>query len=157
MRNKATIHLELSESERKYLRRNKVKKSDILSFTFDELAVLLGSTEKRAKEIGALAEFQQISSIGIEFAKDLVFLGYYKMEELAGKDGAKLTDEYERKKGYQTDPCVEDQFRLVVDFARNGDYSKKCWDFTNQRKEFRSKYGYPQNRPKAHWTQMKTN
>lgn len=149
MKNKTNIKLKLSDSERKNLRRNKIRQSDILDFASDELKRLLNVSEIRAKEIYALADFQRIPSIGIEFAKDLVFLGYYSIEALKGKSGANLTDHYEKKKGYRTDPCVEDQFRLVVYFAQNQDYSKKWWDFTNERKKFRNEFGYPKDRPKT--------
>jgi len=115
---------------------------------------LLNIREIRAKEIYAFADFQRIPSIGIEFAKDLVFLGYYSVEELNGKNGANLTDHYEKMKGYKTDPCVEDQFRLAVDFAKNEDYSKKWWNFTSERKEYRNKFGYPKDRPKTNWTEI---
>jgi Pathogenicity locus len=153
MKSKTNIKLELSNNERTNLRKNKIKKSEILEYASDELAVLLNVSELRAKEIYALADFQQIPSIGIEFAKDLIFLGYYRVEELKGKSGAELTDHYEKKKGYKTDPCVEDQFRLAVDFAKYKDYSKKWWDFTNDRKEYRTKIGYPKDRPKINWTE----
>jgi len=154
MKSKTSIKLELSDTERKNLRRNKIKKSEILEYASDELAVLLNIREIRAKEIYAFADFQRIPSIGIEFAKDLVFLGYYSVEELNGKSGANLTDHYEKKKGYKTDPCVEDQFRLAVDFAKNEDYSKKWWDFTNDRKKYRSEFGYPLDRPEINWTEV---
>ena len=154
MRNKLNVPLELSESERKNLRKNKIKKSEILEFSSDELETLLEISEERAKEIYALADFQRIPSIGIKFAKDLVFLGYYTVEQLAEKNGAELTDEYERKRGFKTDPCVEDQFRLAVDFAKSQDYSKRWWDFTDARKAYRSRYGYPKNRPTTHWTEV---
>lgn len=154
MKRKANIQLNLSDSERKNLRRSKVKKIDISEFAYDELAVLLNVSDIRAKEICALADFQQIPSIGIEFAKDLIFLGYYSVLELAGKSGAELTDHYEKKKGFKTDPCVEDQFRLVVDFAKNKDYSKKWWDFTNERKKYRDEFGYPKDRPEKNWTEV---
>lgn len=154
MKSKANIKLELSDSERKALRKNKIKKSEILEYASDELSVLLNIPEVRAKELYAFADFQQIPSIGIEFAKDLVFLGYYSVEELRTKNGAELTDQYEKKKGYKTDPCVEDQFRLAVDFAKNNDYSKKWWDFTNERKKYRNEFGYPIDRPKTNWTEI---
>ena len=147
------MELDLSDSERKSMRTNKVKKSDILAFSYDELETLLNVSEERAKEIYALANFQQIPSIGIRFAQDLVYLGYYCIDELKGKDGARLTDEYEKKKGYKTDPCVEDQFRLAVDFAKSRNDSKRWWDFTNERKEFRKRYGYPTDRPQKNWTE----
>lgn len=154
MKRKANIQLNLSDSERKNFRRSKVKKIDISEFAYDELAVLLNVSDIRAKEICALADFQQIPSIGIEFAKDLIFLGYYSVLELAGKSGAELTDHYEKKKGFKTDPCVEDQFRLVVHFAKNKDYSKKWWDFTNERKKYRDEFGYPKDRPEKNWTEV---
>ena len=153
MKIKTNINLELSETERKNLRNNKIIKSEILEYASDEIAVLLNITEARVREIYALADFQRIPSIGIEFAKDLVFLGYYSVKELIGKNGADLTDRFEKKKGYKTDPCVEDQFRLVVDFAKNEDYSKRWWDFTNERKKYRDEYGYPIDRPKKNWTE----
>lgn len=148
MKSKSNIKLDLSDRERMNLRKNKVKKSTILEFTSDELEELLCVSEKRAKEIYALADFQQIPSIGIEFAKDLIFLGYYSIEELKGKNGAELTNEYEKMKGFNTDPCVEDQFRLAVDFAQNRDFTKNWWDFTEERKKYRIEYGYPKDRPK---------
>jgi Pathogenicity locus len=153
MKGKANIKLELSDNERTNLRKNKIKKSEILEYASDELAGLLNVSELRAKEIYALADFQQIPSIGIEFAKDLIFLGYYRVEELNGKNGAELTDNYEKKKGFKTDPCVEDQFRLAVNFAKHKDYSKNWWDFTNERKEYRTKIGYPNDRPKINRTE----
>ena len=154
MKNKVNIQLELSESDRKNLRKNKIKKSEILDLGSDELEVLLGISKGRVKEIYALADFQRIPSVGIKFAKDLMFLGYYSVEQLAGKNGAELTDEYERKKGFRTDPCVEDQFRLAVDFAKNQDYTKNWWDFTSERKAYRSKHGYPKDRPATNWTEI---
>ena len=108
----------------------------------------------RAREIYALADFQRIPSIGIEFAKDLIFLGYRSVSELKEKDGGQLLNDYEKRKGYQTDPCVEDQFRLAVHFARTDDHSKTWWSFTEERKTFRAKHGYPEDRPKSHWTEV---
>jgi Pathogenicity locus len=101
-----------------------------------------------------LAEFQTVPSVGIKFAEDLVFLGYYSLSELKNKDGAKLTDEYELKKGYCTDPCVEDQFRLVVNFANTKDPEKTWWDFTEERKKFRAENGYPKSRPQKSWFEI---
>jgi hypothetical protein len=154
LKRKTNIKLELSDKERKELRKHKIKKSEILEYSLDELAVLLKVSIARAREIYALADFQQIPSLGIEAAKDLIFLGFHSIDELNGKIGAELTDLYEKKKGYKTDPCVEDQFRLAVDFATNRDYSKKWWHFTNERKRYRAKFGYPKDRPEKMWTEL---
>ena len=151
MKNKTNIKLPLTDIEKANLKKNKIKIANILDFATDELEVILNSTSERAKEIYALAEFQTVSSIGIKFAEELVFLGYYSLNELKNKDGAKLTDEYERKKGFWTDPCVEDQFRLVVNFANTNDTKKTWWDFTEERKKFRIENGYPANRPQKAW------
>ncbi len=151
MKHKTNIKLTLTDFERANLRKHKVKISEILDYAIDELEVILGTTTERAKEIYALAEFQTVPSIGIKFAEDLVFLGYYSLHELKDKNGAILTDEYEQKKGYWIDPCVEDQFRLAVNFANTNDTSKTWWDFTEQRKLYRQENGYPPNRPKKAW------
>ncbi|MHA7059104.1 helix-hairpin-helix domain-containing protein [Aquimarina sp. M1] len=39
-------------------------------------------------------------------------------------NGAELTHQYEKKKGYRIDSCAEDQFRLVVHVANTGEYSE---------------------------------
>ena len=154
MKSKSNIKLELSDTERKNLRKNKIKKSEILAYSPNELSELLNISTLRAKELFALADFQRIPSIGIEFAKDLIFLGYYSIRDLKSQEGAELTNQYEKKKGFKTDPCVEDQFRLVVYFAKTEDYSKRWWDFTNKRKNFRNEFGYPTDRPKKNWTDL---
>jgi hypothetical protein len=154
MKNKINIKLPLTDIEKANLRKNKIKIANILDFATDELKVFLNSTTERAKEIYALAEFQTVPSIGIKFAEDLVFLGYYSLNELKNKDGAKLTDEYEQKKGFWTDPCVEDQFTLVVNFANTNDTKKTWWNFTEERKKFRTENGYPKSRPQKSWVEI---
>ena len=149
MKNKKNIKVPLTADEKASLRKNKIKISNILDYAMDELEVMLNASPDRAKEIYALAEFQTVPSIGIKFAEDLVFLGYHSLKELKNKDGAKLTDEYELKKGYRTDPCVEDQFRLVINFANTGEINKSWWEFTAERKKYRLEKGYPKNRPLA--------
>jgi hypothetical protein len=151
MKNKINIKLPLTDIEKANLRKNKIKIANILDFATDELEVLLNATTERAKKIYALAEFQSVPSIGIKFAEDLVFLGYYSLSELKNKDGAKLTDEYELKKGFWIDPCVEDQFRLVVNYANTNDTKKTWWNFTEERKKYRFENGYPASRPKKAW------
>lgn len=146
-----TITLTLTESEKAILRKHRIRKADITNYAADELEVLLQTTFERAREIRALAEFQQAPSVGIRFAEDLVFMGYYSLDELKNKNGTQLTDEFEIKKGYWIDPCVEDQFRLAVHYANTRDRSKNWWDFTAERKEFRLKNCYPSVRPTKAW------
>jgi len=154
LKTKKAINLNLSEQERKTLRSKRIKLSSLINFATDELEQLLDVSKNRAREISALIEFQQIPSIGIRFAEDLIFLGYYSLNQLKTKNGAELTDIYEKKKGYKTDPCVEDQFRLVVHFSRTQDFTKNWWDFTSERKKFRASFGYPKDRPQKSWTDL---
>lgn len=154
MKPKTSIKITLTDSEKQRMRVNKITIKDIPNYAADELEVLLGVSPKRAREIYALIEFQIIPSIGIRFAEDLISMGYYSINDLKGKDGAKLTDEFELLKGYWIDPCVEDQFRLAVHYANTGDNSKKWWDFTEERKKYRLEMGYPSNRPKKAWHEI---
>ncbi|HPN69746.1 MAG TPA: helix-hairpin-helix domain-containing protein [Saprospiraceae bacterium] len=151
MKKKTNIKLPLTDEEKASLKKHKIKMADIFAYSVDELEVLLNATPQRVKTLFALAEFQSVPSIGIKFAEDLVYLGYYTLAELKNKDAAQLTNEYEQKKGYWVDPCVEDQFRLAVYFANTNDYSKTWWDFTGDRKKYRLENGYPANRPIKAW------
>lgn len=154
MKPKANIQLNLIKNERTAMRKNKIRKQDISYFSPDEISLLLKISEERVRVLYALVDFQQIPSIGIKFAEDLVFLGYYSIEALKNQTGPALLNVYELKKGFKTDPCVEDQFWLAVDFANNKDYSKNWWSFTKDRKEFRAKNGYPKNRPETNWADI---
>ena len=154
MKKKSSIKINLTDAEKKTLRGKKMKISDLVEFDRDEIEVLLDVPFARAQEIHALAEFQTVPSVGIKFAEDLVFLGFYSLDELKTEDAAKLVEAYEKKKGYWIDPCVEDQFRLMVHFAKYADYSKKWWDFTAERKQYRLENGYPADRPNASWVDV---
>lgn len=143
--------LEVTPAEVKKLRVLKIKKSEMHLHKIRVLQKLMDISEVRAMELFALSEFQSLPSIGIRFAHDLIGMGYYSLHELKKKDGAKLTDQYELQKGVWVDPCVEDQFRLVVHFANHPDSKLNWWNFTPERKAFREKNGYPSTRPKKPW------
>lgn len=146
-----TIKLPLTGAEKARIKAQKLKPLQLLDFATDEIEVLLEVPLERAIELKALVEFQTLDSVGIRFAQDLVFLGYFSVSELHGKTGWELTDAYEEKIGYWVDPCVEDQFRLIAHVANTGDRSKKWWDFTEERKKFRQENGYPKSRPQNAW------
>jgi AraC-like DNA-binding protein len=143
--------LEVTPAELKKLRALKIKKSEIHLHKIDVLQKLLGTSKIRAMELFALSEFQSLPSIGIRFAHDLIGMGYYSLHDLKRKDGARLTDQYEWQKGVWVDPCVEDQFRLVVHFANHPNSKLNWWNFSPERKAFREKNGYPSTRPKKPW------
>jgi AraC-like DNA-binding protein len=146
--------LEVTSGEVRKLRALKIKKREIHLHTIEALQKLLNTSKIRAMELFALSEFQSLPSIGIRFAHDLIGMGYYSLHDLRRKDGAKLTDQYEKQKGVWIDACVEDQFRLVVHFANHPDSKLNWWNFTPERKAFREKNGYPSNRPKKPWFEL---
>ncbi len=153
MSKKGTL-LEISPEEMKKLRALKIKKSELHHHSADELQQWLFVSKQRAKELYALSEFQSVPSVGIRFASDLIGMGYYSMNELKKKDGAKLTDQYEQQQGVWVDSCVEDQFRLVVHYANHADSKLNWWNFTPERKAFRAEKGYPANRPTKPWYKL---
>lgn len=150
----ALNRLDILRSEKRKLRANKVKLSEIHHHSVESLRAMLGISKIRAMELSALSEFQTIPSIGIRFAQDLISLGFYSIRELKGKDPAKLVDRLERQVGAWIDPCVEDQVRLCVHYAEHQDARVNWWDFTKERKAFRQQYGYPASRPKTAWYQL---
>jgi len=145
------MKLRLTDAEKRNLRSQKIKIKDLEDYAADELEVILNVPKNRAQVIYAMIEFQKVPSIGEKFAEDLIFMGYYKLEDLKDKDGSKLFDEFELKKGYWLDSCIEDQFRLAVHYARNRDSKKVWWDFTKERKKYRLENGFAANRPGKAW------
>jgi len=143
--------LDLSPTEKQSLKQNKVKISQLRDYAADEIGKLLNADEKRARQISALIDFQTIPSVGPKFAQDLISMGYFALEDLVTKNGHDLFDELERKQGFWTDPCVEDQCLLAVHYANNTSSTKNWWDFTAERKTYRTKNGYPAGRPIKAW------
>ena len=144
---KKKVNLELTLEEKTLLKQKGITQKGLMDYAIDEIIHALNVPSQRAKTLQALFEFQQIPSVGIRFAHDLIFLGYYNLGELKDKKGHELLDQYEKKLGSKVDPCVEDQFRLVVHYANHPDSNKQWWDFTAERKAYRSQYGYPPTRP----------
>jgi hypothetical protein len=145
---KKKIHLELTPAEKLTLKENKITQKSLIDLAVDEIIAVLNPEPKRARIIQALYEFQSIPSLGIMFARDMMFLGYYRLADVKDKTGPELLNNYEQKMGYKVDPCVEDQFWLVVEYANNPNTKKQWWNFTPQRKIYRCKNGYSNNRPK---------
>ena len=144
---KKKINLELTAEEKNVLKQKGITQKALRDYAIDEIIHALDAPSPRAKILQALFEFQQIPSVGIRFAHDLIFLGYYSLNQLKDKKGPELLDLYEMKLGSKVDPCVEDQFRLVVHHANHPDSNKQWWDFTAERKAYRTKFSYPKDRP----------
>lgn len=154
MSNIYSTRLALTASEKKLLRFKGIKINDIVDCPIDRLHSALNSSRIRAMEVKALAEFQSVPSIGIKFAHDLITLGYYSLNDLRAKNPVKLYDQFEKLNGVWADPCLEDQFRHVVHYARNPGSVKYWWDFTPARKQFRENHGYASDRPKKAWYEL---
>lgn len=146
--------LAITPDEMRKLRSLKIRKNEIHHHTVAELQEWMNISKTRAKELYALSEFQSIPSLGIRFAHDLISMGYYSLNDLKGKDGVKLTHQYEKQVGAWVDPCVEDSFRLAVHYAKHSDSKLNWWDLTAERKAYREKHGYPADRPKKPWFEL---
>jgi AraC-like DNA-binding protein len=140
--------------EKKILRLKKIRAGDLHLYSVKEIQSLLGASRIRAMELFALSEFQSLPSIGVRFAHDLISLGYYSLNELKKKHPAKLIHQLEKQIGAWADPCLEDQFRLAIYYANHRDSRKNWWDFTNERKAYRLKHGYPRDRPTRPWYEL---
>ncbi|MEO6523565.1 MAG: helix-hairpin-helix domain-containing protein [Mucilaginibacter sp.] len=149
-----TPKLDLSVSEKSSLKKAGIRMNQLVDYAPDEICAILNAPEPRAKQIAALIEFQAIPSVGPKFAQDLIDMGYYTLSQLKDKSGAELLNDHERLIGAWTDPCVEDQFRLIVHYANHPGNGKQWWHFTAERKTFRAQHGYPNTRPAKAWMQL---
>src|SRR3954466_2147496 len=91
--------LAITPAEMQKLRGLKIRKNELHHHTVAELQAWMDIPKARAKELYALSEFQSIPSIGIRFAHDLISMGYHSLRDLKGKDGARLTHQYEKQVG----------------------------------------------------------
>ncbi|NOW98079.1 helix-hairpin-helix domain-containing protein [Mucilaginibacter sp. SG564] len=150
---KKTINYKLTLAEKQLLKAKKISQKLLQDYATDEIVTLLEASPQRARELSALAEFQSIPSLGINFAEELISQGYYALEQLKGRSAVELFDAFEQHCGTWADPCVEDSYRLLVHYIENRDGSKRWWDFTAERKAYREKHGFPANRPQKPWYQ----
>ena len=150
---KKTINYRLTTAEKQLLKAKKLSQKMLRDYAPDEIATLLEASPLRTKELNALAEFQSIPSLGINFAEELISQGYYSLEQLKGKPAVELFDAFEQYCGTWADPCVEDSYRLLVHYIETRDDSKRWWHFSAERKSYREQYGFPANRPQKPWYQ----
>jgi hypothetical protein len=144
--------LPLTDEERKSLRREKLKLSDLYEHTPEDLSDRLNISVDRARYLVGMAIFQRIPSIGPNMAHNVVEdLQYYSFKEIKEEKGEELILRLEKKYGVWMDPCVEDSLRCIVHHARHPGSKKNWWDFTAERKAYRKKHGYPSDRPTRTW------
>lgn len=148
----SNIKLPLTQEEKVKLRKAKVKVGDMDSYHVEEIAHMLNIPLGKAKVLKGLVEFQTVPSIGYKLAEKLVFkLHLFSLSEVKDKNGAQLFDQLEQQLGVWTDSCVEDQIRCVINYANNPTSNKQWYDFTEDRKVYREKNGFPKNRPLKAW------
>jgi hypothetical protein len=145
------VTYELSREEKLLLKQQGVNQKMLREYAPDEIAAMLNASPERTRELAALAEFQNIPSLGIGFAKELIAQGYYSLEQLKGKGPVELFDAYEKHCGCWADPCVEDSYRLLVHYIEHKDKGKCWWDFTKERKAYRAEFGFLPDRPVTAW------
>ena len=151
---KKLINYRLTQTEKQLLKNKKITQKLLQNYAPDEIAAVLKVSPQRAKELNALAEFQSIPSLGINFAEELIAQNYYSLEQLKGKSAVELFNAFERHCGAWADPCVEDSYRLLVHYIEHRDQSKRWWDFTAERKAYREKFGFPADRPVQPWYEL---
>jgi AraC-like DNA-binding protein len=141
-------------AEKRILRSSKIRFSELYLYSKKEIQSVLNSSAIRAMELYALSQFQSLPSIGVKFAHDLISLGYYSLDELKKKKPENLIHQLEKQIGAWADPCLEDQFRLVIYYANHRKSRRNWWDFTAERKAYRLMHGYPKDRPSKPWYEL---
>ncbi|MGP4038607.1 helix-hairpin-helix domain-containing protein [Gracilibacillus sp. D59] len=144
--------LPLTDAEKVKLRRAKVKMGELHTFNKDQIAQILDISVDKANHLKGLADFQTVPSVGDKLAKNLVYqLNIFSLSEIKEKNAAELFDKLEQTLGVWVDSCVEDQIRCVVNYANNRTSNKQWFDFTEERKAYREKVGFPEDRPTKAW------
>lgn len=113
--------LGLDDEERAALREASLSARDLARTNAEELhrRVHGAIPSRRCEELVALARFQQLGSIGERMARDLVQLGFRRVEDLAGADPRALFTRLEQLTREKQDPCVEDALRCAVEQAND--------------------------------------
>jgi hypothetical protein len=133
-----TPKLALTVGERSALRAAGVTANAIAALGGKELHRRLDGSVSRARcdEIAALADFQRLSSIGLESARDFVALGLRSVDELKTQDPRDLYARMCRLTKSRQDPCVEDAFRCAIAQAKDPKLPAKMrdwWQWTSVR------------------------
>ena len=148
--------LPLTQNEKIKLRKARVLISEVHTLGIDYLVQTMDISVERAMIIKGLAEFQSVPSIGYKLAEKLVYkLKIFSLVQIKNKNAAELFNEYEQHLNARADSCVEDQIRCVINYANNPNSPMQWFDFTNERKKYREKVGYPEGRPKTAWYERK--
>ena len=134
---KKTIIYQLTSAEKQLLKTKRISQKLLQEYAPDEIAALLEASPPRARELYALAEFQSIPSLGINFANELISQGYYSLEQLKGKSAVALFNAFERHCGAYDMCCL--LFTRVL-FFPGKDHSADLYLWQNN---FHQQYGCP--------------
>ncbi len=130
-----TPKLKLAPPERAALRAAHVSNLDLVRFTPRELSKATKGRVPvdRARELCALAQFQQLPWIGPSIATDLLRLGLLNLLQVAQADPDALLRKLEKQAGKQ-DPCVGDVLHSAVWHAKNPKATERpWWEWSQQR------------------------
>lgn len=86
-----------------------------------------------------VAKLEELPNIGKAIAQDLQLIGIDHPKQLIGKDAYQLYETLCEALGKAQDPCVLDVFLSAIDFMKGGE-PRSWWLFTEQRKNYLSKY-----------------
>ena len=129
--------LPLTARERAALRRAHLARIDLVRLDPGKLVHATGGAlpAPRAKELCALAQFQQLPNVGPSIATDLLRLGLKSLMDVKKADPEALLKRLERLSGQQ-DPCVGDVLQSVVWNARNpAGPERPWWEWSRKRLE----------------------
>lgn len=94
-------------------------------------------TKKRSPRVSDVPEkarrLLELKNVGPATALDLVRLGIFQPEKLAGRDPDALYEKLCKIDGVRHDPCVRYVFASLVDCA-NGAPARAWWDYAPKRK-----------------------
>lgn len=80
-----------------------------------------------------LKRLQQIPNVGPAISRDLVRLGIFQLDDLAGRDPDALYHALCRLDGARPDPCMHDVLTAIVAIA-DGEPAQSWWSYTPARK-----------------------
>jgi hypothetical protein len=75
--------------------------------------------EEKTEESSALADLMRIPGVGKSIAHDLINIGYYSVDDLAGENPEEMYSKLCIYQGGHVDRCVLYVFRCAVYFAEN--------------------------------------
>jgi hypothetical protein len=133
--------LSLTSRENVALRRAHLARIDLVRLDPLELVKATDGevSTTRAKELCALAQFQQLPNVGPSVATDLSRLGLRDLADVRKADPDSLLRRLEKIAGKQ-DPCVGDVLHSAVWNARNPRGPERpWWEWSRERLEQKSK------------------